>query len=91
MWSLCLSGGDYVSPAERADLSCLPCAYVETAEFDCLKDEGEAFAARLGQAGKRVELNKTAGTMHGFDIVRNSAGTKAALNKRIAALKSAFL
>lgn len=91
MWSLCLSGGDYVSPAERADLSCLPCAYVETAEFDCLKDEGEEFAARLGQAGKRVELNKTAGTMHGFDIVRKSAGTKAALNKRIAALRSAFL
>lgn len=90
MWQLYLAGNsDYVSPAE-CDVGVLPNAYIETAEFDCLKDEGEEFAAKLASCGRSVTLNSTRGTMHGFDIVKNCDITRAALDKRVEALKAAF-
>lgn len=81
---------DYASPAHREDFSGVPPAYVETAEFDPLHDEGVNYAAQLEAAGVDVELNETKGTVHGWDATAKSALLDSVLVQRVAFLKKCF-
>ncbi len=54
------------APMRAASLAGLPSAYIDVAEYDVLRDEGEAFAGRLEQAGVPVVARRSAGMNHGF-------------------------
>ena len=80
----------YASPMEADSFSGLPPAYIETAEFDCLRDEAVAYAEALMSAKVPVTLNCTLGTMHGFDLVRRAPTTRAAFSVRLKYIRRAF-
>lgn len=57
------------SPIYATDLAGLAPAYLATTEFDPLRDEGRAYAARLIEAGNDVTFREFAGTVHGLWVM----------------------
>lgn len=81
----------YIEPTLAPSFVGLPSAYIETAEFDCLKDGGVLYAEQLRSADVEVTLRNTQGTVHAFDMVLDSQITRACIAARIEFLKSIFL
>ncbi len=64
--------------ASTQQLQGLPPALIITAEADVLRDEGEAYANKLRQAGVRVTAVRFQGTIHDFVMLNAMAHTAAA-------------
>lgn len=67
-----------------------PYTYIETAEYDCLYDEGIMYGKRLREAGADVEINETIGTIHGYDSVIDTQIAVSNIKKRVLFLKNGF-
>ena len=68
----------------------IPDAYIETAEYDCLHDEGILYGKKLREAGANVEINDTIGTIHGYDFALTTKTAISNIKKRILFLKKGF-
>lgn len=79
--------------ATRDQLAGLPQALVITAEADVLRDEGEAYADKLREAGVPVTAVRYAGVIHDFVMLNALRGTHAAegaITQAIAFLRNAL-
>ncbi|MEM8599823.1 MAG: alpha/beta hydrolase [Bacteroidota bacterium] len=96
MWDLYLRPPDreavppYAAPARARDLDGLPPAYLWTAEFDPLRDEGADYAAALSEAGVEIEHHAFHRSVHGFDAVPGSPLAARAQAEQEAVLRAAL-
>ena len=85
-----LAADTRLSPIRAASLAGLAPAVVVTAEFDPLRDEGNAYAEALTTAGVRVSHQQFAGLIHGFYGLEQFSPAVAAattwINARVAEL-----
>lgn len=82
-----------VAPIHASNLSRLPAAHIVTAEFDPLRDEGEAYGKSLKSAGVEAGIHRYNGMIHGFyNLLTPTPIDEVMKATRIAtdALKSAF-
>ena len=84
MWEYYLQGSTEISLLDLTEneLQNMPTTYVETAEFDCLRDEGNEFARLLQSAGVATTHAQISGTMHGFDMAQRSDITQRQITER---------
>ena len=63
----------YAAPLNAPDLSSQPRTLVITAEFDPLRDEGEAMGRRLDEAGVEVTTVRFNGVVHDWGMLNGFA------------------
>ncbi|MEV4235658.1 alpha/beta hydrolase [Nocardia sp. NPDC050408] len=81
----------YAAPPRATDLSGLPTAYIITAEFDPLRDEGEAYGRRLRDAGVETVTIRYDGQFHGFfSMADNLSDAKDAADQAFSAVRRAL-
>lgn len=79
----------YASPLQATveQLKGLPEALVQTAENDVLRDEGEAYARKLNEAGVKVTLARYNGLIHDYGMLNPISGVTAS---KVAVLQAAL-
>ncbi|MGB0417880.1 MAG: alpha/beta hydrolase [Acholeplasmataceae bacterium] len=89
MWQqyLATSEDDIYASLLEKDVNDLSAIYIETAEFDPLRDEGIALEKKLKQANIKVIAHHTKKTVHGYDALPHATITKAMMQQRIHFLK----
>ena len=79
------------SPFHTENLSGLPPAVILTAEHDVLRDEGEAYAARLQEANVPTDLQRYIGQMHGFFTLLMLPGSELGFQQIVRAVKASIV
>ena len=79
------------SPLHTENLSGLPPAVILTADHDVLRDEGEAYAARLQEANVPTDLQRYAGQMHGFFTLLMLPGSELGFQQVVKAVKACIV
>lgn len=94
MWKYYFANKEYdykYSPMHMVVPKELPITYIETAEYDCLHDDGILYADKLRGNGIKVIVNETKKTIHGYDSALDAQVSKNNIEKRVTFLKENFI